>query len=450
MNTITISKGLDLPIAGQPEQRIEVGPAVETVALLGDDYRGLKPTMLVQEGDRVQIGQGLFEDKKNPGVVFSSPAAGTVQTIHRGAKRAFLGLTIKIDGQDSVRFEVPKSGSLSSVQRDDVRKLLLQSGLWTALRQRPFSKIPKVTSVPHSIFVQAIDTNPLAANPAVVIAEYAGDFARGLQLLKALTDGPVYLCTAPGADIPGRELGIVSHYQFAGPHPAGLPGTHIHYLDPVSAKKSVWTIGYQDVIAIGKLFATGELWTDRIVALAGPQVSSPRLLRTTLGASLVDLTNGQVKPGDNRIVSGSVLAGRIARGADAYLGRYHTQVVVLKEGRDREFLGWHMPGFDKFSIKPVFASALAADGRRFDMTTNRNGSLRAIVPIGSYEQVMPLDILPTFLLRALASGDNDQAQALGVLELDEEDLGLCTFVDPGKQDFGNLLRLRLDHIEVEG
>ncbi|MCA9056686.1 MAG: NADH:ubiquinone reductase (Na(+)-transporting) subunit A, partial [Planctomycetaceae bacterium] len=303
---------------------------------------------------------------------------------------------------------------------------------------------------PHSIFVQAIDTNPLAANPAVVLAEHADDFIRGLRVLKQLSDGAVYLCTAAGANIPGRDLPFVSHYEFDGPHPAGLPGTHIHCLDPVSTSKTVWYIGYQDVIAYGRLFGTGQLWTERVVALSGPQVQTPRLLRTRLGASLVDLTADQLKTGENRIISGSVLSGRTGQGVNAFLGRYHTQVCVLKEGREREFLGWQMPGFDKFSIKRAFASALAADGRRYDMTTNRNGSRRAIVPIGSYEAVMPLDILPTFLLRALASGDTDQAQALGALELDEEDLALCTFVDPGKHEFGAILRRNLQKIELEG
>jgi Na+-transporting NADH:ubiquinone oxidoreductase subunit A len=451
MNRITLTKGLDLPLAGAPDQRVEPGPPLQTVGLMAADYHGLKPSMAVQEGDRVKAGQCLFEDKRHPGVKFTAPAAGRVQTIHRGAKRVFLGLTIAIERSDAESFNIPKAADFAAISRATVCELLLNSGLWTAFRQRPFSKIPRPGTTPHSIFVQAIDTSPLAVKPSVVIQEHAGDFERGLQLLKPLTNGPVFLCTsAADAAIPGSDRSFVSHYQFDGPHPAGLPGTHIHFLDPVSAKKCVWYIGYQDVIAIGKLFATGQVWTERVVSLAGPQVTNPRLLRTNLGASLLDLTAGQLRDGENRIISGSVLAGRAAKGVDAFLGRYHTQVSVLQEGRDREFLGWHMPGFEKFSVKPVFASAAAADGRRFAMTTNRNGSRRAIVPVGSYEQVMPLDLLPTFLLRALASGDSDQAQALGALELDEEDLSLCTFVDPGKHEFGALLRERLDRIEIEG
>lgn len=450
MSVIRIRKGLDLPISGAPDQRIELAPPVKTVSLVAADYLGLKPTMSVQEGERVKLGQTLFEDKKNPGVRFTSPASGVVQSIVRGAKRAFHGLVISVDGDAAVEFPVPKTADIGALKREEVRGLLLESGLWTALRQRPYSKIPHPDTTPHSLFITAIDTNPLAANPAVILNEHGDDFVRGLKVLKQLTDGAVYLCTAPGTAVPGRDLGFVSHYEFDGPHPAGLVGTHIHHLDPVSARKVVWHIGYQDVIAVGRLFATGRVWAERVVALGGPQVKSPRLLRTTLGASLTDLTADQLHAGENRVISGSVLSGRKAEGVNAYLGRYHLQASVLKEGRDREFLGWQMPGFDKFSIKRVFASSLAADARRLPMTTNRNGSKRAIVPIGSYEQVMPLDILPTFLLRSLICGDTDQAQALGALELDEEDLSLCTFADPGKHEFGPILRRCLQQIELEG
>ncbi|MBX3440057.1 MAG: Na(+)-translocating NADH-quinone reductase subunit A, partial [Planctomycetaceae bacterium] len=321
---------------------------------------------------------------------------------------------------------------------------------WTALRQRPYSKVPSPRSKPHAIFVQAIDTNPLAPSPKLVITERAPYFEHGLQVLRHLTEGAVYLCTAPGVDIPGKALGFVSHYEFEGPHPAGLPGTHIHFLDPVSDRRQVWYIGYQDVLAIGELFVTGRLSVERIVSLAGPQVVEPRLLRTRLGASIEDLTHGQLKPGENRVISGSVLSGRKAVGSAAYLGRYHVQISVIREGREREFLGWQMPGFDKFSVKPVYASGFAADARRFAFTTNTNGSRRAMVPIGMYEAVMPLDILPTFLLRALLTGDTDQAQALGCLELDEDDIALCTFVDPGKAEYGPLLRQALSAIQKEG
>lgn len=447
---IAIKRGLDLPIAGVPEQRIDPAPPVRRVALVGVDFIGMKPTMAVSEGDAVALGQLLFSDKRNEDVRYTSPGCGKVVEINRGAKRAFQSVVIELDGDDEERFASYSTGQLATLTRDQTIENLLRSGLWTALRRRPYSKVPSPREKPHSLFVQAMDTQPLAPSPRVVIGEKAPYFEHGLQVLRHLTDGAVYLCTAPGVDIPGRSLGFVSHYEFDGPHPAGLPGTHIHFLDPVSDRRSAWYIGYQDVLAVGELFVTGRLPVERVVSLAGPQVIEPRLLRTRLGASVDDLTRGQLKEGENRVISGSVLSGRRAVGPTGYLGRYHVQISVLREGREREFLGWQRPGFDKFSVKHVFASGFAADSRRFQFTTNANGSRRAMVPIGMYEQVMPLDILPTFLLRALLTGDTEQAQALGCLELDEDDIALCTFVDPGKADFGPLLRDTLTTIEKEG
>ncbi len=445
-----IKKGLDVPITGDPRQEITAGPVVRSVALIGDDYVGMKPTMEVQEGDEVKLGQVLFTDKKNPGVRYTSPGAGRVTAINRGAKRVFQSVVIELDGEGEVEFPSYRDADLTTLTRDQVRDLLLESGLWTALQTRPFSKVPAPTTVPNSIFVSVMDTRPLAPRPELVINERPNDFVHGLQVLRHLTDGPVHLCKAPGVVVDGADLNFVKVSEFAGPHPAGLPGTHIHHLDPVSLKKTVWTIGYQDVLAIGRLFATGRLDPERVISLAGPAVQEPRLIRTRLGAATTDLVADQLSPGENRVISGSVLFGRTAEGPVAWLGRYANQISVVPEGRDREFLGWQMPGFDRFSITRVFASSLFGGGRKYDFTTATHGSHRAMVPVGVYERVMPLDILPTFLLRALEVGDTDQAQALGALELNEEDLGLCTFVSPGKTEYAPLLRRSLTIIEKEG
>lgn len=446
-----ITKGLDIPIAGQPRQEIDrQGPVAGSVALLGGDYVGLKPTMHVQEGDQVKLGQMLFEDKKNPGVRFTSPGAGRVVAVNRGAKRAFQSVVIELDGDESESFAA--YDHLTGLTREQAVENLVQSGLWTALRTRPFNKIPAIESKPRSIFVTAIDTNPLAPDPSVFLREQDNWFALGLQALRPLTDGPVYLCRPTGFVPAGADLGFVRDEEFDGPHPAGLPGTHIHLLDPVGPGKVVWFIDYQDVVAIGKLFGTGRLDTTRVVSLAGPPVKDPVLLRTRLGASIADLIDGRLaaEAGEVRVVSGSVLSGRHATGPFAYLGRYHRQVSVLQEGREREFLGWQKPGFDQFSVTRAFASALSGAGRLFNMTTTTGGSKRAMVPIGTYEKVMPLDVVPTFLLRALIVGDTEQAQALGCLELDEDDVALCTFVCPGKYNYGSILRDNLTRIELEG
>lgn len=447
-----IKKGLDLPIAGEPRQDIELGHRVSKVALIGPDSIGLKPTMEVQVGDRVKVGQTLFTDKKNPGVKFTSPGAGEVVAIHRGEKRVFQSIVIELDGtEDSIEFAVPQNKNFDSLTRDQVRECLLESGLWTAFRTRPFSKIPKPKAVPHSIFITAIDTNPLAARPELIIREAEADFTSGLRIIRHLTDGEIHLCKAPGVVLPGSDLPGVKSHEFEGPHPAGLPGTHIHFVDPVGLKKTVWHLNYQEVIAIGRLFSTGRLSTERVVALGGPSVTDPRLFRTRLGACLDEFTRKEVdKSSEYRVISGSVLSGRKAAEPYNYLGRYHLQVAVLPEGRTREFMGWAAPGREKFSVKNIFASVLAGREKKFRFNTNTNGSPRAMVPVGSYEQVMPLDILPTFLLRSLIVGDTDEAQALGCLELDEEDLALCTYVCPGKYEYGPILRDRLTTIEKEG
>ncbi len=444
---ITIKRGLDLPITGTPAQRIEAARPVRSVAIVGFDYHGMKPTMSVQVGDRVKLGQVLFSDKKNPGVVFTAPGAGVVSAIHRGQQRVLQSVVIDLDGDEQETFASYSAAQLDTLDAQAVRDNLQQSGLWTALRTRPYSKVPAVDAVPSSIFVTAIDTHPLAADPALVIAEQAEAFEQGLKVLSRLAR--VFLCKAPGAALPGENLSQVKTESFSGPHPAGLASTHIHFLDPVSANKTVWSIGYQDVIAVGKLFTTGQLSVERVVALGGPVVEQPRLLRTRLGACLNELTAGELKPGNNRVISGSVFGGRNARGAFAYLGRYHQQVSCLAEGNDREMLHYLRAGVNKHSVLNVFVSKLMG-GKRFDFTTTTNGSPRAMVPVGNYEKVMPLDILPTQLLRLLIVGDTEMAQKLGCLELDEEDLALCSYVCAGKYEYGPILRDNLTRIEKEG
>ncbi|PKM05374.1 MAG: NADH:ubiquinone reductase (Na(+)-transporting) subunit A [Gammaproteobacteria bacterium HGW-Gammaproteobacteria-6] len=444
---IKIKRGLDLPITGSPEQRIEDARAVRSVAVVGFDYHGMKPTMEVQEGDRVKLGQILFSDKKTPGVLYTAPAAGVVSAINRGEKRVLQSVVIDIDGDDAVEFKAHAATELASLEPAQVREQLIQSGLWTALRTRPFSKVPAVDSQPSSIFVTAIDSHPLAADPVVVLKDYAADFENGLKVLARLCR--IWLCKADGVNLPGESLDGVRAESFSGPHPAGLPGTHIHMLDPVNAEKNVWQINYQDVVAIGKLFTSGKLWTDRIVALGGPQVEQPRLLKTRLGANLEELCAGELKAGNNRLISGSVFGGRHAFGSVGYLGRYHQQVSVLAEGNDRQMLHYLRAGVEKHSVLNIFVSKLASS-RLFNFTTTTNGSPRAMVPVGNYEMVMPLDILPTQLLRYLVVGDTDMAQKLGCLELDEEDLALCSYVCAGKYEYGPILRDNLTRIEKEG
>ena len=446
---IKITKGLNLPIAGMPSQQISSKTAVKRVALLGEEYIGMRPSMAVREGDRVQKGQLLFEDKRNPGVRFTAPASGTISAIHRGERRVLQSVVIDVDGDDAVHFPRYELADLAALTREAVQQQLVESGMWTAFRTRPFSKIPAPGSVPAAIFVTAIDTNPLAADPQPIILAQREAFDAGLTLLTRLTDGKVHVCQASGGKLGGHPVGQVTFNQFAGPHPAGLVGTHIHFLEPVSLKKQVWHLNYQDVIAVGKLFLEGELSSERIVALGGPQVKEPRLLKTCSGASLDELLADELLDDENRVISGSVLSGTHAQGPHAFLGRFHLQISVVKEGREKELFGWVMPGKDKFSITRTTLGHFMKR-KLFNFSTDTNGGERAMVPIGNYERVMPLDILPTILLRDLLAGDTDSAQALGCLELDEEDLALCTYVCPGKYEYGPALRSVLTQIEQEG
>ncbi len=446
---IRTKRGLDLPITGKPEQIAYDGRPVRSVALLGYDYPGLKPTMEVAVGDKVRAGQVILTDKKNPGVKYTAPATGTVTAINRGARRAFQSVVIEIEEGEAVTFQEFEPADIATLSREQVVSQLIDSGEWTALRNRPYSKVPAPQDVPRDIFVTAIDTRPLTADPQVFIAEHRDAFAAGLAVMARLTEGSVFVCTAPGADVPTGNDARIKVETFAGPHPAGLPGTHIHFLSPVSQHRSVWFIDYQNVIAIGALFTTGKLFFDRMIALAGPGVDKPRLLRTRRGASLDELLTGEISEVNQRVISGSVLDGRTAVGPSAYLGRYNHQVSVLREGTDRELFGFIMPGVKKFSVTRLFAGAWLRT-KEFAMTTNTEGSERAMVPIGSYEAVMPLDVLPTQLLRALLVSDIDTSIQLGCLELDEDDLALCTFVCPGKYEYGPYLREMLARIEAEG
>jgi Na+-transporting NADH:ubiquinone oxidoreductase subunit A len=460
-----IRKGLDLPITGEPVQEIDETPTKTTrVAIVADDYPGMKPRMFVTEGDTVKRGQPLFEDRKTPGVLYTAPGAGRVIGVNRGKKRALQSVVIHLSegeragtpGDD----EIAKLGSYSGkapgeLSRQELVDMLLESGLWTTLRKRPFSKVPSPETTPFALFVNAMDTNPLAAKPEPIVEERREDWDAGLAVLTKLSDGDTHLCVAPGSSIAKGSSGVTVQ-EFAGPHPAGTTGVHMHFVAPVHRGRECWSIGYQDVLAVGQLVRTGEVDIRRVISIAGPIVDKPRLVRTRQGAALDELVGsddlkGSPSEKDYRLISGSVLSGK--RASDvvfSFLGRYHLQISVLAEGREREFLGWLAPGADKFSTIPTFISKWIGGDRKFAFTTTTNGSARAMVPIGMYERVMPMDILPTFLLRSLIVGDVEQAEKLGALELDEEDLALCTFVCPGKTNYGPILRANLDTIEKEG
>ena len=446
---IKINKGLDLPITGSPKQSISDGPPISEVALLGEDYLDMKPSMHIRLGHKVKCGDLLWTDRKNEGIKYTAPASGTIKAINRGAKRKLLSVVIEIKGDEYVDFTKYQKDQLNHLTREQVVDNMVESGLWPSLRARPLSKVPVKEDKPAAIFVSVMDTNPLAADPMVIISENVELFNQGLSVLKHLTDGELFVCYDGSKSIDIEKNELANYQAFSGVHPAGNVGTHIHFLKPVNAERNVWHIGYQDVIAVGELFTTGRLNCNRVISVAGPLVKRPRLVRTLQGTHISQLLADEITPKDERVISGSVFNGHIAVHHRDYLGRYHNQVSVLAEGREKELFGWLHIGTEKFSVTRAFISHISKN-KRFDMTTSTHGSERAIMPIGSYERVMPWDILPTQLLRALVVGDTDTAQQLGCLEFDEEDLALCTFACPGKYEYGPILRDVLTTIEKEG
>lgn len=468
---IEINKGLDIPIKGKPINRVEDGPAISKVALVGDDYVGIRPSFFVKVGDSVKIGTPLFECKKNPGINYTSPAAGKIIEINRGEKRHFQSIVVEVkeqhDASDFVQFN-PLGKNLDKMPREEVVTALTQCGLWTALRRRPFSKVPQISEQAKDIFVSIMDTNPLAYNPATVLHLEKDDFINGVKVLLRLTNGRIFICKKARDKVDTGFVKLLSALNdrvviqdFLGVHPAGNVGTHIHFLSPVDSKRSVWHIGFQDVIAFGKFSCSGKIWTERYISLGGPLVNLPIIYKTRLGANLSSLVKNRLIHEDStpkesiRIISGSILNGRMTEGDTSqfdYLGRYHNQISVISNHVERSFLGWICPGLNKFSKTNTFLSRplLKLNPKKeFELNSALNGSFRALVPIGLYETVMPLDILATPLLRALLTKDLERCEDLGALELDEEDLALLTYVSIGKTDYCKLLRETLTAIEKE-
>ncbi|PID36013.1 MAG: NADH:ubiquinone reductase (Na(+)-transporting) subunit A [Rhodobacterales bacterium] len=444
MQHFKLKKGLDIPVSGAPAQTIENGPAIKRVAVLGRDYVALKPRMAVQEGDEVQRGTPLFCHKDAPEAQMVSPVTGKVVAINRGARRVLQSVVIEVTDADDKGIDFSKVGDAET--SEGLTEKLCASGLWTSFRTRPYSKLPVPGTRPQAIFITAMDTEPLSADAALIIGEAKEDFAAGVAAVAKLSEGKTYLCQAPGEALVSAEG--VEAVAFEGPHPAGLAGTHIHFLHPVRAEDMVWTIGYQDVIAIGRLLKTGYLDPSIVIALAGPEAKNPRLIRTVMGASTEELTAGEVATDTPRIISGSLLSGDQAEGPFAFLGRFARAVTIVLEDRRQFLLGWITPRSDQYAVQPVLGSAFSK--KLFDIGTNQGGGRRAMVPTGTFEELMPQDYLPTQLLRALLVMDTDQAQLLGAMELDEEDLSLVGFACPAKYEYGIALRDSLTKIEKEG
>jgi Na+-transporting NADH:ubiquinone oxidoreductase subunit A len=411
-------RGVDVELDGALVQGAVERCSPSRCAILGVDVPGLRPEFRVAAGETVRTGQTVFVDRKTPDISFASPVTGVVTAADFGAQRTLGKFVIETTDDKPLDMPVPDAAG----QRNGLASLLLASGLWPSFLARPFGRIPRPGSEPAAIFITAIDTNPLAADPATVLAPNLALFERGVEALAMLTDGPVFVCQGPGADLVhgGGQIRVV---HFEGPHPSGLPGTHIHRLLPVSAQRTVWHIGYQDVVAIGDLLVNHRYRSERIIARGGPASAKPCLVETRLGASLGDIAKADGGADHAVLVSGSVLSGRKCD----YLGRYHSQVTMLSP-----------PG------EPGGSTMLARLRRLAGQDVPR-----PLIPFEAFERAMPLDILPVPLLRALSVGDTESAVRLGCLELVEEDLALMSYLCPGRNDYGALLRRMLDGIAGE-
>jgi Na+-transporting NADH:ubiquinone oxidoreductase subunit A len=421
---VRIYQGLDIHPGVAPESTNETSKPSGSSAILGRDYPGTRFDVLVDRGASVKAGEPVLRDRNLPEVVFTSPLSGVVSAIHRGNRRALVSIVIKGDNLHNVtQFDIPEAPS-----GKDIRQLMLRSGLWPALRCRPFGCIPNPDRQPKALLVTAIDTQPLAPEPGIIISKYSDEFAAGLVAISSIVDSPVYLCKSAKSDFLHKDCHGVGVAEFDGPHPAGLPGTHIHSLCPIGFDdEEVWHIGYQDVISLGHLLRTGRPWFDRVVSLAGAGIRNPRLLRVPLGASVDDVVAGELVEESCRVISGSTLSGHIASGYEAYLGMAHCQITAIPEANPES------PG----------------SGHQLFSDTRLGGDAGPLIPIADLDRVAPPGILAVPLLRALLVGDIERARDLGALELVEEDLALLSVVCPSKTDYGPLLRDVLNELRGE-
>ena len=437
---IKISKGLDLPISGAPINIVSDEPKVSSVAVLSNDFVGMKPTMLVKEGDSVKAGQKIFEDKKNIGVFYTSPCGGIVRNINRGDKRKFLSIELDIDDTNE-EFKFFNMGNTSN----EIKDCLINSGYWNCFRTRPFNRTPNVNDIPNAVFINCCDSNPLSMDPYNIISLNEADFREGLKVLSQLFKCNMNLIYQnDNFDISNEDF---EYFQFKGPHPSGLPSTHISKIYPVNLNRTVWTINYQDIISIGFLKKNNKIRTSRLISLGGPSVHEPSLLNVRVGGNIDEICAGKLKP-NSRIISGSVLHGHESEGVMNYLGFYDSQISAIPDEVNNIFMNWLMPGSTLHSKLNVFISSFIKP-KNFIFNTSIGGGDRAIVPISSYEEVIPMDILVTQLLKALVVSDIDMAVDLGMLELVPEDLALCSYVCPSKYDYSSILMDNLNKLYQE-
>jgi len=445
--SVKLKKGLDIRMKGKAEKKLVSDAPSTLYGVKPVDFPGLTPKLDVKPGDKVSAGSPLFHNKLQPDIVFTSPVSGQVMSVIRGDRRKLLEVVVEKEGDDFVDFGKSDPAVLT---REKIKESLLISGLWPAVRQRPYHIVANPDDVPKAIFISGFDTAPLAPDYNFIMDKSSEPFfSNGITVLKKLTDGKVNLIldgNNKSSNFIEQAAGVeISH--FSGPHPAGNVGIQIHHLDPINKGEIVWIVNLQDVITIGRFFEEGKYLHERIVALSGSEVIKPQYYKVRSGASVSGIVKDNITPGNRRYISGNVLTGAKIE-PDGYLGYYDSQVTVIPEGDYYEFFGWMMPGFDKFSFSRTFGSSLIPR-KSYNLDTNLHGGDRAFVITGQYEKVLPMDIFPMQLLKAILAEDIDLMENLGIYEIAEEDFALCEYICSSKVEIQSIVRKGLDQMIEE-
>ena len=434
---VKIRKGLDIKLKGKPEKTISKNLNIELFALKPPDFEGITPKLKVKIDSEVKAGTALFFNKYQADAMFTSPVSGKVVAINRGERRKLLEIVIKAD--ESIQYEEFKQADPKQLSKEQIIENLLKSGTWPFIRQRPYSIIANPNVEPKAIYISAFDSAPLAPDYDFMLKDEQANLQMGIDALTKLTQGKVYLnLKANDSNSVFAKMKNVEKNYFSGPHPAGNVGIQIHHLNPINKGEVVWYLNPQDIVIIGRLFATGKFDARKTVALVGSEVKKPQYYETILGASIEKIVADNVTTNDNRYISGNVLTGTqiIKKG---FISFFDSMISVIPEGKKAEFLGWGTPGFGKYSVSRTFFSWLTPN-KEFALNTNMKGGLRSFVVTGEYDKVFPMDILPQHLLKAIIIEDIDQMEELGIYEVAEEDFALCEFVCTSKINVQEIVR----------
>ncbi|PIE03524.1 MAG: NADH:ubiquinone reductase (Na(+)-transporting) subunit A [Acidobacteria bacterium] len=449
MATYHIKKGYNVPMKGAPAKKKEVLPVPKTLGICPTDFQGIKPKLTVKLNDKVKIGSPLFFDKRNPEVQFVSPCAGCVSAIHYGARRKILDIAITLDEEEeAIDFKSFTEKALTNASAEDIKEVMLKAGLWPFIRQRPYNCIAHHEDKPKAVFVNCMDTAPLACDPVYSLSEEGEAFALGIEILKKLAGDNIHVVTSPQGKASFSNARGVHLHEFTGKHPAGLVGTHIAKIDPINKGETVWVINARDTVTIGQFFQTGSFPTKRIIAVTGNGIKEQKYLEVRTGAKLEDILKGNLQEGTQRVISGNPLTG-VQRSKDSFLGVYDSSVTVIPEPTGKKFIGWMLPGFNRPSYTRTFLSRLIP-GKLFSYDTNLNGGQRTMVQSGLFENLVALDVHPEFLVKAILAGDIELMEKLGILECDEEDFALCSYVSPSKIEISSIIRDGLELMEKDG